>query len=164
VSWFIKNTKPNTTATLSFLIDNCRVQAQWPIAFLYWKFDINSPVDHSSREATSNSAGQQTRRPLCNRKVHYRIRLLALPEEDDCCSSPHTLFIPPSTPGSATTVTSVNKLSSSTRQCKCCCRRVRHRQTPLYTGCPGRNGQNFGRVFLMLKYTDITQNTYIQSW
>jgi hypothetical protein len=23
--------------------------------------------------------------------------------------------------------------------------------------------KNFGRVFLMLKYTDITQNTYIQS-
>ena len=33
-----------------------------------------------------------------------------------------------------------------------------------YTGCPRRNGQNFGRVFLMLNYTDITQNTYIQSW
>jgi hypothetical protein len=33
----------------------------------------------------------------------------------------------------------------------------------LYTGCPGRKGHNFGRVFLMLKYTDITQNTYIQS-
>jgi len=33
----------------------------------------------------------------------------------------------------------------------------------LYTGCPRRKGQNFGRVFLMLKYTDITQNTYIQS-
>ena len=33
----------------------------------------------------------------------------------------------------------------------------------MYTGCPRRNGQNFGRVFLMLKYTDITQNTYIQS-
>ena len=33
-----------------------------------------------------------------------------------------------------------------------------------YTGCPRRKGQNFGRVFLMLKYTDITQNTYIQSW
>ena len=32
-----------------------------------------------------------------------------------------------------------------------------------YTGCPRRNGQNFGRVFLMLKYTGITQNTYIQS-
>ena len=34
----------------------------------------------------------------------------------------------------------------------------------VYTGCPRRNGQNFGRVFLMLNYTDITQNTYIQSW
>jgi hypothetical protein len=34
----------------------------------------------------------------------------------------------------------------------------------LYTGCPRRNGQNFGRMFLMLKYTDIIQNTYIQSW
>jgi len=33
-----------------------------------------------------------------------------------------------------------------------------------YTGCPRRNGPNFGRVFLMLNYTDITQNTYIQSW
>jgi len=33
-----------------------------------------------------------------------------------------------------------------------------------YTGCPRRNMQYFGRVFLMLKYTDITQNTYIQIW
>jgi len=33
-----------------------------------------------------------------------------------------------------------------------------------YTGCPRRNGQNFGRVFLMLNYTDITKNNYIQSW
>ena len=32
------------------------------------------------------------------------------------------------------------------------------------TGFPRRNVQYFGRVFLMLKYTDITQNTYIQSW
>jgi hypothetical protein len=32
-----------------------------------------------------------------------------------------------------------------------------------YTGCPRRKGQNFGRVFLMLKYTDITQNTYVQN-
>jgi len=32
------------------------------------------------------------------------------------------------------------------------------------TGCPRRNVPNFGRVFLMLNYTDITQNTYIQSW
>jgi len=33
----------------------------------------------------------------------------------------------------------------------------------LYTGCHRRNGPNFGRVFLMLNYIDITQNTYIQS-
>jgi len=32
-----------------------------------------------------------------------------------------------------------------------------------YTGCPRRNVPDFRRVFLMLKYTDITQNTYIQS-
>jgi len=32
-----------------------------------------------------------------------------------------------------------------------------------YTGCPRRKGQKFGRVFLMLIYTDITQNTCIQS-
>ena len=32
----------------------------------------------------------------------------------------------------------------------------------MYTECPRRNGQNFGRV--MLNYTDIIQNTYIQSW
>jgi len=29
----------------------------------------------------------------------------------------------------------------------------------LYKGCPRRNVPDFGRVFLMLKYTDITQNT-----
>ena len=34
----------------------------------------------------------------------------------------------------------------------------------IYTGCPRRNVPDFGRVFLMLKYTDITQNTYVQSW
>ena len=39
-----------------------------------------------------------------------------------------------------------------------------HTQTHTYTGCPRRNVPDFGRVFLMLKYTDITQNTYIQSW
>ena len=36
--------------------------------------------------------------------------------------------------------------------------------TTLPTGCPRRNVPDFGRVFLMLKYTDITQNTYVQSW
>ena len=33
-----------------------------------------------------------------------------------------------------------------------------------YTGCNRRNGPDFGRVFLMLYYTDITQNTCIQTW
>ena len=37
------------------------------------------------------------------------------------------------------------------------------KQDYLYTGCPRRNVPDFGRVFLMLKYTDITQNTYVQS-
>jgi hypothetical protein len=39
-----------------------------------------------------------------------------------------------------------------------------HIHTHIHTWCPGRNAKNFGRVFLMLKYTDITQNTYIQIW
>jgi len=34
----------------------------------------------------------------------------------------------------------------------------------VYTGCPRRNVPDFGRVFLMLKYTNITQNTYVQCW
>ena len=34
----------------------------------------------------------------------------------------------------------------------------------LYTECPRRNVPDFGRVFLVLKYTDVTQNTYVQSW
>jgi len=33
-----------------------------------------------------------------------------------------------------------------------------------YTGCNRRNGPDFGRVFLMLNYTEKPQNTYIQSW
>jgi len=33
----------------------------------------------------------------------------------------------------------------------------------IYTECPRRNVKYFRRVFLMLNYTDITQNTYIQS-
>ena len=34
----------------------------------------------------------------------------------------------------------------------------------IYAGCPRRNVRDFGKVFLMLNYTDVTQNTYIQSW
>ena len=40
----------------------------------------------------------------------------------------------------------------------------RHTYVYVYAGCPRTNVPDFGRVFLMLKYTDITQNTYIQSW
>jgi hypothetical protein len=32
-----------------------------------------------------------------------------------------------------------------------------------YAGSPRRNVPDFGRVFLMVKYTDITQYTYVQS-
>ena len=34
----------------------------------------------------------------------------------------------------------------------------------IYKGCPGGKVPDFGRMFLTLKYTDITQNTYIISW
>jgi len=44
--------------------------------------------------------------------------------------------------------------------------KVQSRSTKLtamkYTGCPRRNVPDFGRVFLMLKYADITLNTYVQ--
>ena len=33
----------------------------------------------------------------------------------------------------------------------------------IYTGCPGRNVPDFGRMFLKLKYTDLTKKTYIRS-
>ena len=33
-----------------------------------------------------------------------------------------------------------------------------------YTGCNRKNRPDFGRVFLMLNYTEKPQNTYIQSW
>ena len=33
-----------------------------------------------------------------------------------------------------------------------------------YTGCNRRNVRDFGRMFLRSNYTNITQNTYIQSW
>ena len=38
-----------------------------------------------------------------------------------------------------------------------------HTTDPTYTECPRRNVPDFGRVFLMLQYTDITQNTHIQT-
>ena len=43
------------------------------------------------------------------------------------------------------------------------CKRGIEENLAQYTGCPRRKGPNFGRVFLRSNYTDITQNTYIQS-
>ena len=39
-----------------------------------------------------------------------------------------------------------------------------HTHINIYTGCNRRNVRDFGRVFLRSNYTDITQNTSIQSW
>ena len=38
-----------------------------------------------------------------------------------------------------------------------------HHQELETTGCNRRNGPDFGRVFLMLNYTEKPQNTHIQS-
>ena len=43
------------------------------------------------------------------------------------------------------------------------CHRVSNQLQLTNAGCPGRNVPDFGRMLLKLKYTDITQNTYIQS-
>jgi len=40
--------------------------------------------------------------------------------------------------------------------------RVKYGQ--IYTECPRRNVPHFGRMFLTLKYTDVTQNSIIQIW
>ena len=40
-------------------------------------------------------------------------------------------------------------------------RKTREWRFFLHTGCPGGNVPDFGRMFLTLKYTDITQNTYV---
>ena len=38
---------------------------------------------------------------------------------------------------------------------------IRNMFVVVYTGCLGGEVPDFGRMFLTLKYTDITQNTYI---
>ena len=50
------------------------------------------------------------------------------------------------------------------RKCsKVCVRAESNGNMKIHTGCPRRKGPNFGRMFLRSNYTDITQNTYIQS-
>jgi len=44
-----------------------------------------------------------------------------------------------------------------------------YRHTYIHTiihtyGCPRKNVPEFGRVLLMLKYTDVTQITFVQIW
>ena len=41
---------------------------------------------------------------------------------------------------------------------------VIHELKGIIQGVPGGNVPDFGRMFLTLKYTDRTQNTYIRSW
>jgi len=41
---------------------------------------------------------------------------------------------------------------------------IHYNQSHHIQGVPGGMCQTSGRMFLMLKYTDITQNTYVQSW
>ena len=48
-------------------------------------------------------------------------------------------------------------------ECILACLQFDTLMTRVYTGCPRRNVPDFGRVFLRSNYTDITQNTYIQS-
>jgi hypothetical protein len=51
-------------------------------------------------------------------------------------------------------------ISPHTSSCECADRTLLYFT---YTGCPRRNLSDFARVFLMVKYIDITQNTYVQS-
>jgi hypothetical protein len=44
---------------------------------------------------------------------------------------------------------------------KCIKNKFFHACTYVYR-CPRRNVPDFGRIFLILKYTDVTQNTYVQ--
>ena len=44
--------------------------------------------------------------------------------------------------------------------CVCVCV---YTHTYIHTGCPGGNVPDVRRMFLKLKHTDITQNTYIRS-
>ena len=48
-------------------------------------------------------------------------------------------------------------------RCSCLLYRWSPIQCAVNTRCPGGNVTDFGRMFLTLKYTDITQNTYIRS-
>ena len=58
-----------------------------------------------------------------------------------------------------------NKYTKYKKNIKCLqnCYKKKSLGDLIYTGCPGRNVPDFERMFLTLKYTDLTQNTYIRS-
>jgi hypothetical protein len=58
---------------------------------------------------------------------------------------------------------SVGRLASMVKKHNILFHNGRVKNENKYTGCPRMNVQDMGRVFLMLKYTDIAQNTYVQS-
>ena len=74
------------------------------------------------------------------------------------CFSAYSLRVLVCTENTRTNQTKRNKRTNCNKATKHITPSIR-----LYTGCNRRNGPDFGRVFLMLYYTDITQNTYIQS-
>ena len=67
--------------------------------------------------------------------------------------------------------TEQNRIKSFTWHIKYICNKETHMYIVyiyidiyIYTGCPRRNVPDFEKVFLVSEYTDITQNTYIESW
>ena len=95
-----------------------------------------SMVQSPSWEANWFAASQEIPRVLRNPKVHYRTH--KPPPPVPILDQPNPVHIPTS--------------------------HLLEIYLNAYTGCPRRNVPDFGRVFLMLNYTDIAQNTCIQSW
>ena len=77
------------------------------------------------------------------------------------------LFLSTCFPNRSTQPNNISRLLARGMWCRVLCPRgtkFRRNWLPIYTECPRRNVSDSGRMFLMLKYTDITQNTYAQSW
>ena len=72
-------------------------------------------------------------------------------------------IVEPDTP-QMTIISGAEKLRFACRIMKARIQTYKPKMYNTYTGCPRRNVPDFGRVFLVLKCTDITQNTYVQSW
>ena len=138
-------------------------------------------VQSPSWEANWFAASQEIIRISRNPKVHYRTH--KRPPPVSILGQPNPIHIPtshpleirpniihPSTPRSPQWSPSLRFPQKDPIQPLCspmratCPARLILLAVYAYTGCPRRNVPDFGRVFLMLKYTDINQNTYVQSW